>query len=117
MSFKVFSLLICSIVVLSYTSCKDNSVDTQQAQNKITKITNLSNTGVYKAKLTPNKSKVIYSFSENYGSNYEIRFCDINGNNDKEIIKMDNIQYFAISKDENKFAFSNTSSISRGAIF
>lgn len=104
MFFRII-LLISLSLLFNFIGCKENSVEPNDSEIKITKITNLSNFGVYTAKLTPNKSKVLYSFSEDYGMNYEIRICDINGSNDKQIVKMGHIQYFAISKDETKFAF------------
>ena len=102
---KILFLILTLILLFS---CKENSVDTNTPEIKVTQITNLTVGGVYDAKLTPAKSREMYSISENFGMNYEIRICDIDGSNDKQLVKKGDIQFFAISQDETKFAFLNS---------
>jgi Tol biopolymer transport system component len=93
-------------LLFNFIGCKENSLEPNTPEIKVTKITNVGYTGVYEAKLTPNKSKVLYSFSKDYGISYEVNICEINGNNNKKLVEMGYIgPFFTISEDETKLAF------------
>lgn len=105
------------LILLVSFGCKENTTEpTPTGEIKITQITNLTTTGVYTAKLTPTASNVLYSFSEDNGFTDEIHICDIYGNNDKRLIKMNHIYKYAISKDETKLAFLNSFNGTSGSI-
>lgn len=105
LKYILLSKVIFSLFALC--ACKENILGPDISEIRITKITNISNSGVSEVKMTPDRSRVMYRFTENGGQNYGIRICDIYGNNDTLIVKMDNINKYVMSPDQKYFVFSN----------